>query len=251
MAIATAFADPVHESQAAFRAVMNALARPGTIQPVAGLAEAPKPLSPVAAAVALALADYETPVYLDATLAASAEIAAYLTFHTGARTTPEPSLAAFALFADPARLGSLEDFALGTDIYPDRSTTLILQVDALTTGERTSSPLPDGERATEAEPRVGEGTNSTPLTTLPLTRRLAGVDLSPSERGEGIAPSRSFVLKGPGIKGESRLSVSGLPTGIIAMLADNHALFPRGVDLVLAGPDGVAALPRTTRVREA
>ncbi|QCK84467.1 phosphonate C-P lyase system protein PhnH [Phreatobacter aquaticus] len=196
MAIATAFADPVHESQAAFRAVMNALARPGTIQPVAGLAEAPTPLSPVAAAVALALADYETPVFLDAPLAASAEIAAYLTFHTGARTTPEPSLAAFALIADPARLTSLEGFALGTDIYPDRSTTLILQV-------------------------------------------------------EGFGSGKALILQGPGIKGESSLSVSGLPAGIVAMLADNRALFPRGVDLVLAGPDGVAALPRTTRVREA
>uniref|UniRef100_UPI001954D889 phosphonate C-P lyase system protein PhnH n=1 Tax=Klebsiella pneumoniae TaxID=573 RepID=UPI001954D889 len=72
MAIALAYADPVHEAQQAFRAVMNALARPGTIQLVAGLAEAPAPLTPVAAAVVLALADFETSVFLDAPLSTDA-----------------------------------------------------------------------------------------------------------------------------------------------------------------------------------
>jgi alpha-D-ribose 1-methylphosphonate 5-triphosphate synthase subunit PhnH len=135
MAVALAFADPVHESQACFRAVMNALARPGTIQPVTGLTDAPAPLSPVAAAVALSLADYETPVCLDASLAASPEVARYLAFHTGAKIAASPSMASFALIADATALGDLADFALGTDTYPDRSTTLILQVDTLCAGE--------------------------------------------------------------------------------------------------------------------
>lgn len=196
MAVALAFADPVHEAQRAFRAVMNALARPGTIQPVAGLADAPAPLSPVAAAVALTLADYETPLFLDAPLAGNPDVARYIAFHTGARIATAPSQASFALIADAASVADFADFALGTDTYPDRSTTLILQMESLTAGPE-------------------------------------------------------LILSGPGIKQETPLNASGLPSDIVARFTANRALFPRGVDLVLAGPDAVAALPRTTRIRSA
>ncbi len=96
MAVALAFADPVRDAQGTFRAVMNAMARPGSIQPVAGLAGAPAPLSPTAAAIAVALADYETPLWLDPALAAAPDVGAWLTFHTGARIIAEPARAAFA-----------------------------------------------------------------------------------------------------------------------------------------------------------
>jgi alpha-D-ribose 1-methylphosphonate 5-triphosphate synthase subunit PhnH len=194
MALARAFADPVHEAQQTFRAVMNAMARPGTIQPVAGLTGAPAPLSPVAAAVAVALADYETPLWLDGPLAAAPDVAAWLAFHTGARIGAAPSQAAFALVADAAALPDLAVFAQGTDVYPDRSTTLVVQVEALS------------------------------------------------------GAAARLRLAGPGISGHATLSITGLPADIVDRLAANHALFPRGVDLVLAGPEGVAALPRTTRV---
>lgn len=193
MAIALAFADPVHDAQKAFRAVMNAMARPGTLQPVDGLAGAPAPLSPVAAAIAVALADYETPLWLDLPLTAAPEVTTYLTFHTGARIVSAASQSAFALVAAPQALPDLAGFAVGTDVYPDRSTTLVLQVTSLTEGPR-------------------------------------------------------FRLAGPGINGETFLAVAGLPTDIVARLAANHALFPRGVDLVLAAPEAIVALPRTTRV---
>ncbi len=35
-----------------------------------------------------------------------------------------------------------------------------------------------------------------------------------------------------------------------ARLAQNHALFPRGIDLLLATDDAVAALPRSVRVTQ-
>jgi len=126
--LALSFAHPVFDSQAVFRAVMDALARPGTLHPLAGLPGAPHPLTPELAAVALALADHEAPLWLDAPLAATPEVANFLRFHTGAVLVSDPADAAFALVSDPACCPVLDRFAPGTPEYPDRSATLVLAV---------------------------------------------------------------------------------------------------------------------------
>jgi alpha-D-ribose 1-methylphosphonate 5-triphosphate synthase subunit PhnH len=41
-----------------------------------------------------------------------------------------------------------------------------------------------------------------------------------------------------------------VPADIVARLAANRALFPRGIDLLLATDDAAAALPRSIRVSE-
>jgi alpha-D-ribose 1-methylphosphonate 5-triphosphate synthase subunit PhnH len=46
----------------------------------------------------------------------------------------DSSIASFALISDGALLPTLERFALGTNEYPDRSTTVIIQVDSLDSG---------------------------------------------------------------------------------------------------------------------
>ena len=127
------FAAPVFNAQTVFRAVMDAMARPGTVQQVAGLAQPPAPLAATAGAVALTLCDHDSPLWLDAGLQVSAA-KSWLAFHTGAPLAATPADAHFALVANPASLISLENFAQGTQEYPDRSTTLILQVDSLTDG---------------------------------------------------------------------------------------------------------------------
>lgn len=129
------FANPVQSSQAVFRSVMNALARPGSIQTIADAVKAPSPMMPAAAAVALALFDHDTPVWVDDRFAANPEIAVWLRFQTGAPLTHDVSRAAFALIHSGAALPDFESFALGTLEYPDRSTTLVVQVDTLTEGE--------------------------------------------------------------------------------------------------------------------
>jgi alpha-D-ribose 1-methylphosphonate 5-triphosphate synthase subunit PhnH len=134
MALAPGFADPVLDAQGVFRAVMDALARPGTVQALSSALVPPAPLPPELAAVALALADHDAPVWLDAPLAAAPAVADFLRFHTGAPIVADPGEAAFALVADPRALPPFETFALGVPDYPDRSTTLVLALDTIETG---------------------------------------------------------------------------------------------------------------------
>jgi alpha-D-ribose 1-methylphosphonate 5-triphosphate synthase subunit PhnH len=134
--LATAFPTPALASQAAFRALMDAFARPGTVRPLTPAAAAPSPLSATAAAVALAMLDYETPVWLDAPLAQSPPVADWIRLHAGARVTSDPSEAAFAFIADPAHVPAFDGFSLGIPEYPDRSATLVLQVESFGSGQR-------------------------------------------------------------------------------------------------------------------
>jgi alpha-D-ribose 1-methylphosphonate 5-triphosphate synthase subunit PhnH len=146
----TAFA-----SQAAFRAVMEAFARPGEIRTLRQVT-APAPLAPATAALVQALADYETPVWLDPAFADASAVSGWIRFHTGAPIVKDARDATFALIADPLALPDFASFAVGTEDYPDRSTTLIVQVDrfegpALTlsgpgikgTRSLAAAPLPD------------------------------------------------------------------------------------------------------------
>jgi len=118
-------AETAFASQAAFRALMEAFARPGEIRRVNGV-PAPAPLTPATAALVTTLADYETPVWLDAALAQPAVIE-WIRFHTGAPVTDNSMHATFVLIG-----GALPDFAQfspGSDEYPDRSATLIVQIE--------------------------------------------------------------------------------------------------------------------------
>jgi len=135
--LAAGFADPVHDAQGCFRAVMNAMARPGTSKDVpAGGLKPPAPLTPVAAAIALTLIDYDTPVWLDKPLMASEAVKTFLRFHTGAPIVSEPVDAAFALVSAPQTLIPLASFNQGSAEYPDRSTTVILIGQTFGTGPK-------------------------------------------------------------------------------------------------------------------
>jgi alpha-D-ribose 1-methylphosphonate 5-triphosphate synthase subunit PhnH len=128
------FADPVFNAQTVFRAVMDAMARPGSVQPLPAFARPPAPLSATAGAIALSLCDHDTPLWLDPALQASAAVKAWLGFHAGAPLANTPADAHFALIANPAEMAALDGFSQGTQDYPDRSTTLILQVSDLVSG---------------------------------------------------------------------------------------------------------------------
>lgn len=122
-----AAANPAFESQAAFRAAMDAMARPGDIRILRGPG-APAPFAPATAALLQSLADYETPIWLDDKFNVPA-VSEWIRFRTAAPIVEHKSAAAFALIADPLRMPDFTQFALGSEEYPDRSTTLIVQVE--------------------------------------------------------------------------------------------------------------------------
>ena len=128
------FADKVKSAQSTFRSVMDAMARPGSVQRVVAAAGTPSPMMRGTAAIALTLFDHDTPIWLDAAMSTS-DLAKWLKFHTGAPVVQDCSICSFALIGDAGALPDLDRFSFGSNEYPDRSTTLILQLESLSEGD--------------------------------------------------------------------------------------------------------------------
>lgn len=190
-----AFADPARESQAVFRVAMAALSRPGSVHALTPSVRPPHPLRATTAALILTLCDFETPLWLDPCLARAPEVVQFLRFHSGAACIEPPEQAAFAVVCDAFAMPPLAAFRQGDLAYPDRSTTVIIEV-------------------------------------------------------ERFEPS-PWRLSGPGVRGQMPFGASPLPPGLLAELADNRSRFPLGIDLFLAAPDAVAALPRSLHIEKA
>ncbi|AWM29174.1 phosphonate C-P lyase system protein PhnH [Sinorhizobium fredii] len=131
---AGAFADPVFAAQSVFRTVMDGFARPGTMGRLSASATPPAPLGNASGAVALTLCDHDTPVWLSPALSKSV-VPQWIAFHTGACVTEAKDEARFAFVEKGAAVPGFDQFALGTQEYPDRSTTLVVEVEALTGGQ--------------------------------------------------------------------------------------------------------------------
>lgn len=127
------FTEPVFHSQSVFRAIMDGMARPGSIQTVTPDVAPPSPLGTAAGALALTLCDHDTAVWLSSGLAKSA-VPEWLGFHTGAPVTQEKAEARFAFAESGSMIASFGLFAAGTQEYPDRSTTIVIELAALEGG---------------------------------------------------------------------------------------------------------------------
>jgi alpha-D-ribose 1-methylphosphonate 5-triphosphate synthase subunit PhnH len=184
------FSEPVGDAQATFRAVLDAMARPGKLHRAGESLTPPAPLDRATAAVLLTLVDNETPLWLDAGAMATQD---WLAFHCGAVITDKTGEAEFGLAL------AIPDFALfsaGTHETPESSATLVLQIEALGSG-------------------------------------------------------KSYRLMGPGLREQALLRAIGLPADFVAVWQRNHALFPRGIDIVLCAGTTLAALPRSVSIEEA
>lgn len=127
------FVDPVDGAGQTFRVILDVLSRPGSVASVQGPAETPDALSDAASAVLLTMADYVTPVWLDASVATES-VQAYIRFHTNAPIARGPEEATFAVLRSQSDDLNLEIYNPGTHQYPDRSTTLIIEVDGFEHG---------------------------------------------------------------------------------------------------------------------
>ncbi len=130
------FGNPVGDAQATFRAVLDAMARPGKLHQAGGELIPPGPLDQATAAVLLTLADNETPLWLDASAHAARD---WLAFHCGATIVDDMERAIFAVALSLPDLGGLP---CGTHETPETSATLVLQVPELGRGHgyRLSGP---------------------------------------------------------------------------------------------------------------
>lgn len=194
-AVFKGFNDKVFDSQDVFRAVLKAMAQPGQVVTVSSAPTGPSPLMPVTAGIALSLFDHATPLWLSAQINNDA-VRRYIAFHSRCPLTAQPVEAAFAILDGLEVPANFDEFAQGTPEYPDRSTTLIVQVGDLQTGS-------------------------------------------------------GCCLSGPGIDTNSYLNVSDVTDHFWASMARNANNFPLGVDVILTAGNRLAALPRTTKVKDA
>lgn len=138
MTLLASFSHPVADAQLAFRRILKAMSEPGVIVTLPPL-PAWDSASCAATAVLMTLVDGETPLYLDNALS-SEVLLANLRFHTGAPVTTNKE-APFALLHGASDI-SLETFSAGSDLSPEKSTTVILEATALDGGTtlRLSGP---------------------------------------------------------------------------------------------------------------
>jgi alpha-D-ribose 1-methylphosphonate 5-triphosphate synthase subunit PhnH len=183
------FAAPTTDAQISFRAVLEAVACPGSVRRIGNGLLTPPPLNEATGSMLLTLADADTPVYLAADCASTSD---WIRFHCGAPVVAEIGAATFVV---AWRMPELTGLRQGSDEAPEDAATLLLQIARFGAGQR-------------------------------------------------------LRLAGPGLRNPAVLAVDGLPHDFAAVWARNHALFPRGIDLVLCcGPD-LVAMPRSVEVSE-
>lgn len=185
------FASPVHDAQRVFRTALDAIARPLTPQRLEIVLNPPAPLSREVGAIVLALCDEQTPLWLDDALAHTADVVAWLRFHTGAPIVADPADALFCIASSPSAVPAFDTMNPGTDEEPHTSATVVID-------------------ATDAR------------------------------------PTGDVVATGPGINGFVAWDGAGASARFLAARRANGAMFPRGIDVILAGRGSVLGLPRTT-----
>ena len=123
------FADPTHDSQMCFRAILEAISQPGSVKTIESHVTPPRPLAVATAATVLTLVDANTPIWLDDEFS---DAAPWISFHCDAPFV-ESGRAQFAIGTKIPAWGRLN---AGSAEFPEQSATLVLQVRSLGEGRR-------------------------------------------------------------------------------------------------------------------
>ena len=134
MSLAEGYETHSIEASHDFRVLMNAMSRPGTLQKVTAGTDSVNGLNAGSIVAALTLCDHETTVFVEES-DAGAEIREFLSFRCGCLLTEELEQADFAFFGTVPGTDVLERLKIGNSQYPDRSATLIAQVDTMSEGD--------------------------------------------------------------------------------------------------------------------
>ncbi|MHB8171756.1 MAG: phosphonate C-P lyase system protein PhnH [Thermincolia bacterium] len=214
--------DLVFDCQRIFRNILQAMARPGLIQPLefGGLDEV-RGLCPAGVAIALSLLDKEVSFcYWEVTGESQGEYSdasRFITLYTGSRQdTPASADFLFGWGYDVTL--PLANLKRGLPAYPEQGATAVIQVTELTQGKSS-------------------GRHDEPVV------QVTGLT-------HGQPPNESVVamtLEGPGILGQSNLWVTGLLPKHLSVWQEVNGEFPLGIDVLLVTPGGqVAGIPRST-----
>ena len=138
--IGTGFADMSLGSQSVFRSALEALSYPGRVVAIDLTFEAPKAANAASSGLLLALLEPGSTLWLSPGLV-NTDAATWIAFHTDCKITPEPQQADFAWIKNWDELPQLESFALGTDEYPDHSTTCVIDIADSSAATATTTSL--------------------------------------------------------------------------------------------------------------
>ncbi|KEY57913.1 phosphonate C-P lyase system protein PhnH [Serratia sp. DD3] len=146
MTLLSGFEQPIEQSQQAFRLILKALSEPGHEVILQG-GPAWGTLNAASTAVLLTLADQETPLQLSAELN-NEQVLSNIRFHTGAPLAANHTEVSLALFDEQLQSADLQVLPHGSEVSPEHSATLVVQLSTLVGGPnlRLTGPGIEKER---------------------------------------------------------------------------------------------------------
>ena len=125
--VSPGFENPPSHAALSFRAILNAMSRPGMVLSTPVMLPQVDGFNPVSGMIALTLCDHETVVWLDPGF--DTAVGDYIAFHCGCLVTSDIHEADFAFFKACPDTRQLKALKSGTPDYPDRSATAVIQVE--------------------------------------------------------------------------------------------------------------------------
>jgi alpha-D-ribose 1-methylphosphonate 5-triphosphate synthase subunit PhnH len=183
------------KAAACFRTILEAFSKPGKCVELPALGELPFGLNVATANLLLSLCDYQTLVWLSPSLDTK-QVKDFLRFHTGAPLRTECEAATFAVCSASEFAKFYPRFNRGTDEYPDRAATAVVQVDTFAARQTVTLQGP-GLRGSVKVAAQGFGSREWNLLTDDRIRFPLGVDVALTSDQSLVAIPRSTRIVQP------------------------------------------------------